>query len=341
LGKLGIKKLAMKIKINKEDAGKRLDVFLTKTKPAFSRSGWQKKIKEGGILVDGQKTEVHYWLKEGEVVEMANGKWQMANGKFGGGEGGEKLEMRNKKLRKDKNNEGRGDGGVIIIKETEDYLVINKPAGMVVHPVKKLGEGTLADWLIKKYPTIKKVGENKLRPGIVHRLDKEVSGVMVVAKTQKMFDLLKKQFQERKTEKEYQALVYGKMRQSEGEINMPITRDKREGKFKTRSDEEREGREAKTNYEVLKRLINYTLIKVKILTGRTHQIRVHLASIGHAIVGDDLYMTKNIRKKSKRVELERLWLYAVKLGFYDLAGKWQEFEVGAPEELEEFFKGAK
>ncbi|OGG87033.1 hypothetical protein A3F58_00270 [Candidatus Roizmanbacteria bacterium RIFCSPHIGHO2_12_FULL_37_9b] len=229
-----------------------------------------------------------------------------------------------------------------IIKETDNYLVINKPAGMKVHADNlSRGNDTLVDWLLGKYKEIKDIRDiqdikgSEIRPGIVHRLDKDVSGVMVIPRTQEMYEHLKKQFQERKIKKEYLALVHKKMRQDEGEVKIPIGRSK-SGKLVAQSEKINEGRSAMTKYEVIKKYINYTLLKVEILTGRTHQIRVHLSSIGHPIAGDKLYETHDIRVKKKGIDLGRLWLYSAKLGFKDLNGEWVEYQVAMPEELKIF-----
>lgn len=216
-----------------------------------------------------------------------------------------------------------------IIKETDEYIVINKPAGMVVEPNSVYQKDTLVDWLQDKYQ------DDLERSGLVHRLDKDVSGVMVIARTQEMYEHLKKQFQERKIKKEYLALVHKQMKQDEGEVKIPIGRSKL-GKLVARSDVASAGRSAMTKYEVIKKYINYTLLRVEILTGRTHQIRVHLSSIGHPITGDKLYETHDIRVKKKGVDLGRLWLYSAKLGFKDLNGEWLEYQVAMPEELKIF-----
>ena len=231
---------------------------------------------------------------------------------------------------------------VEIIKETDEYIVVNKPAGMKVHADNLNRENnTLIDWLLKGYKDIKDIKDirdikgSEIRPGIVHRLDKDVSGVMVIARTQEMYDYLKKQFQEREVKKEYLALVHKQMKQDEGEVKTPIGRSQ-SGKLVAQSEKINEGRSAMTKYEVLKKYINYTLLQVEILTGRTHQIRVHLSSIGHPIVGDKLYETHDIRVKKKGVDLGRLWLYSAKLGFKDLHGEWVEYQVSMPEELKIF-----
>ena len=179
-----------------------------------------------------------------------------------------------------------------------------------------------------------------MRPGIVHRLDKDVSGLMVIALNNPSFDHLKKQFQERTIKKEYLALVHGAMRESEGEINAPIERDRDTGLMKVQRVL-KAGKTAITTYKIEKKFINYTLIKVQIKTGRTHQIRAHLYSIGHSIVGDTLYRTKNIRKKKKIVDDLRIFLHAHYLAFKDQENNLQTFKSDPPKSLQEFLNTIK
>jgi 23S rRNA pseudouridine1911/1915/1917 synthase len=220
-----------------------------------------------------------------------------------------------------------------VIYENNDFLVIDKPSGLEVAAEIKKDEPTLVDWLVEKYPTVAKVGGDPVRPGIIHRLDKSASGLLAVAKTQAVFDNLIKQFEERKIKKEYTVLVHGQVSKDEGTIDFPIARAK-SGRFAALPLGSEKGRVAITEYEVIKRFRNFTLLKVKIRTGRTHQIRVHLRAIDHSVVGDKLYK----QKKIKKIILERLFLHASKLGFYNLAGEWKEFEIGLPVELKEFLK---
>jgi 23S rRNA pseudouridine1911/1915/1917 synthase len=307
------------------DEGKRLDLFLSEKFLEFNRSQWQKKIKEGIVLVNEKLRMAHYFLRAGDVIKIKN---QI---------GGSEIE---------KSNIRREEGLKIlkkikILAETSDYVVINKPAGVVVHPGNKYQGVTLVDWLKKQYPAIKDIGEAKERPGIVHRLDKNVSGLMVVALTEETFKCLKGQFKERNIVKEYVALAHERVDQDEGEIQSFLKRSKNKFFFisNIKKTDERE-KEAITKYEVIKEFCHYTLIRVKILTGRTHQIRVHLRSIGHSLVGDELYATRNIKKK-KQLEIGRIWLYAAKLGFKNLAGEWQKFECSMPEELKKFLEKIK
>ncbi len=236
--------------------------------------------------------------------------------------------------------------------ENKNYLVINKPSGLLVHGAPHIKEPTLVDQLLKKYPDLARVGEDPDRPGIVHRLDKEVSGLMVIPKTQDAFDNLKKQFQARTVNKKYTALVYGKIEKDEDEINFPITRSSKGFKmaakpFTAKGEVSKDGKQAITEFEVKKRFINYTLLKIKIKTGRTHQIRVHLLAYAHPIVGDNLYSTKKTREKNtclrrqEKINLGRIFLVADELSFVDMKGEKQEFKVGLPEELKSFLKQIK
>ncbi len=240
-----------------------------------------------------------------------------------------------------------------IIAETPDYLVINKPAGLAVHAGGNLKEPTLADWLLANYKKIKDVGDDPIRPGLVHRLDKEVNGLMVIAKTQKSFDSLKDQFKERTVIKEYTALVHGKVSKDWGEINFPIARSQEGYKMAAlptgseelltrRHPKDRDhgnidswmkSRVALTEYEVIKRFVNQTLLKVKIKTGRTHQIRVHFFALGHPLVGDNLYTNRKTTEKNKKMGMTRVFLVADHLNFQDLKKETQDFNLELPAEL--------
>ncbi|MEK7167232.1 MAG: RluA family pseudouridine synthase [Patescibacteria group bacterium] len=227
-----------------------------------------------------------------------------------------------------------------IIYENKDFLIINKPSGLIVHPTTFKEENTLVHFLIKYCPQIKNVGDDtNMRPGIVHRLDKDVSGLMVIAKTQEAFDFLKKQFQERKVKKEYYALVYGEVKEKKGIIDLALGFSKRKSKIKMTVFSQNKSKSAITEYEVLKKISNFTLLKVKIKTGRTHQIRAHLNFIGHPILGDKIYRNKGLeRKTKKKIKLDRIFLHCFKLGFFDLENKWMEFEKEMPEELNKIIK---
>jgi 23S rRNA pseudouridine1911/1915/1917 synthase len=226
------------------------------------------------------------------------------------------------------------------IYEDDDILVINKPAGILVHGSEHIKEKTLADFLLEEYPLLAKVGEDPSRPGIMHRLDRLASGLLVIAKNQTSFENLKSQFQKRKIKKYYTALVHGKIIKDEDEINFPIQRSTKGFKMAAipatiHGEQNLHGRQANTAFEITKRFINYTLLKVRIKTGRTHQIRVHLAAYGHAIVGDDIYGTKRNKEKNKKLGLDRIFLVAQELEFKDLSGEKKNFKIELPEELQQ------
>lgn len=241
---------------------------------------------------------------------------------------------------------------IAILYEDDDMLAVNKPAGLVVHADGRTHEPTLVDWLLKKYPDIKGVGEHGEveRSGIVHRLDRETSGVMVVAKNKKAFAFLKEQFRSRQTEKIYHAFVYGKVKQDEGVIDRPIARSKRAGALwsATRGKKGKE-REAVTEYKVLKRLSpegegseGYSLVELRPLTGRTHQLRVHLKAINYPVVCDKLY-TPN---RGCALGFNRLALHARSLslalpllhqGYEGQAEKKIKIEAPYPEDFEHAF----
>jgi 23S rRNA pseudouridine1911/1915/1917 synthase len=217
-----------------------------------------------------------------------------------------------------------------IIFKSQDFLIINKPANLLVHKTEKSFEPTLVDFLLKSYPEIKDVGENPLRAGIVHRLDKEVSGLMIIPLNQNAFNHFKNEFKNRKVEKEYLALVHGQVKK-EGIITLPLVKDK--GKILlAKSIDLEKIKESWTEYKVVKIFKDFTLLKIKTKTGRTHQIRIHLKSIGHPIVGDKKYKIK----RQKIIDLGRIFLHAYKLGFYDLNNHWQEFQIDLPKELKDF-----
>ncbi len=243
-----------------------------------------------------------------------------------------------------------------IVFENENCLVINKPAGLAVHEGGNIKEKTLSDWIMEKYPNIKDVGDDPIRPGIVHRLDMDVSGLMVIAKNQKSFENIKNQFKERKVKKEYTALVHGSLSKDFDTIDFPIkrskdgykmaaipkntedllTRKQPKSRDKGNIDAYFKAKDAITEFEVIKKFVNFTLLKVKIKTGRTHQIRVHMFSYGHPLVGDTLYFTKKTKIKNEKLKLNRIFLYSDKLSFKDLDQKELSFELKMPEELKVF-----
>jgi len=233
-----------------------------------------------------------------------------------------------------------------IVQVEKDYIVVEKPAGVLVHPTQAGEKDTLIDFVLKKYKEIKKVGDSAERPGIVHRLDKEASGLLVIARTQEMFEYLKKQFQDRTVEKEYCVLVYGPMSLEHGVIDFDIDRGK-EGRMVSRpktnafsvasAPNVQPGKEAITEYFLEKIIGRFSLLRIKIYTGRTHQIRAHMFAFNHPVVGDKLYCNKKLIKKNEP-KLDRLFLHSAKLCFSDLAGEKKCFESQMPEELIGYLK---
>lgn len=216
-----------------------------------------------------------------------------------------------------------------IVFENNDILVVDKPAGLLVHPVNPEQKDTLVDKLVSRYPEIKKVGDDPQRPGIVHRLDKDTSGLMVIAKNEATFNYLKKQFQDRKVIKKYLALVHGQVKDEKGTITKAINFSKKDYRKRSALLDDK-AKPAWTEYNVLKRFADYTLLEVQIKTGRTHQIRVHLSSIGHPVAGDKQYKFK---RQPQIPGLKRQFLHAFYLKFKLADGKLKAFRSDLPKEL--------
>ena len=228
-----------------------------------------------------------------------------------------------------------------IIYKDKDFLIIEKPSGLIVHPHRFQKNNTLTDWILKKYPEIKKVGESS-RPGLVHRLDKDVSGLMVIARNNATYQYLVEQFKNRKVKKEYLALVYKTISPAKGIINFSIARNKK-GKLITIGSQNtsiitkaKNIKSAITEYKIIKKFRDFTLLRLKLLTGRTHQIRLHLKAMGCPIVGDERYAKIKNQKSKIKNRLTRIFLHACCLGFYNQQGKWLEFKSNLPKELKEF-----
>lgn len=319
--------------INPNQAGQRLDVFLSSNLPDSTRSGIAKQLKAGAGLVNGKKASVHQFLKAGDKVE-----YQKPDPKA--------PSTLNKALR----NAAQGEVDVrpsqrtfdlreLIVKETPDWIVVNKPPGLLVHPDSQNKDGTLIDLLIAHFPPLAKVGEDPERPGIVHRLDKDVSGLMIVAKTQDAFDDLKSQFAHHQTKKLYLALVQGAPPDEEGEIRFRIARSGTHARMAARPVIENKGKAAWSHYRVLKKIKNFTLLEVEIMSGRTHQIRAHLFALGCPVVGDELYTNRKSKKTKDTHSTNRIMLQSFKLSFTDpKSGEPRSFELQPDPSFNEFVK---
>lgn len=247
--------------IKSEQEGERIDKVIASQYPDLSRSIIQKMIENESIKLNKSKVKMSYKVKLNDIINMQI-------------EEPAELEVKAQNIPLD------------VLYEDEDIIVINKQKGMVVHPGNGNPDGTLVNAVLARCKgSLSGIG-GKIRPGIVHRLDKDTSGVIIVAKNDKSHIELSKQIQNRAVKKTYYALVRGNIVENEATINMPIGRSSKDRKKMAVS---KEGKEAITHFQVLKRWGEFTLLKVNIETGRTHQIRVHLAQIGHPVVGDEVY----------------------------------------------------
>ena len=298
-----------KIKINPSQSNQRIDRFLASFYKEKSRASWQKKIKNKEILVNNKEVKPDYVLKEGdevEILEIPAAYDEIPPAPF-----------------------LKGGVNIEIIYEDDDVIVINKPAGVLSQNAESSKSPSVSDFLVKHYPKIKKVGEDEQRYGTVHRLDKDTSGVMIVAKNNQTFEFLKDQFKNRKTQKVYLALVYGKVNPPEGVIDLKIGRSKTNPNMQTVIDTKKKenikSREARTVYKTIKNFKDYSLLEVSPKTGRMHQIRVHLKAIGYPVVGDKKYFFK--KYKNENLELNRQFLHASELRIKLLDGKDKIFKA--------------
>ena len=222
-----------------------------------------------------------------------------------------------------------------VLYEDKDILAIDKPSGIAVHADGKAKEKTITDWVLKNYPKMKNVGEPMgeiARPGIVHRLDKETSGVLLLAKNQKAHEFLKKQFQDRSIKKTYIAIVSGSVKDERGFVKKPIGRSPRDfRRYSAGRGARGEMREAETFYRVLKRFGNFTALEVRPKTGRTHQIRVHMKYLNHPVACDSLYNPGHPCPEG----ISRLALHAHKIEFQNLKGETVKVESPLPKEFKD------
>ncbi len=232
---------------------------------------------------------------------------------------------------------------ITILYEDKNVVVINKPARLVVHPDGKNKVKTLVDWILKKYPRIKNVGEpiilddgtKILRPGIVHRIDRDTTGALIIAKNKESFEFLKEQFQNRKVHKVYHAFIYGDLKEERGMIDRPIGRSVNDfRKWTAQRGVRGEMREAVTYFKVLNKKDDITFIEAMPKTGRTHQIRVHFRAINHPLVQDRLYATDFYLNKRQQLGFKRMALHARELEITLPGGKLLNITAPYPEDFE-------
>ena len=296
--------------IGAEQAGERLDRYLAGAVPGLSRSQAQRLIDDGHVQVAGRQAKANLALKDGDQVSVELPAPVPTSAQ-------------------------PEDIPVPVLYEDADLVVVNKPAGMVVHPAAGHNSGTLVNALLHHVDDLSGIG-GELRPGIVHRLDKGTSGVMVVAKHDAAHEALARQFADREVDKEYVALVWGVV-QAGRRIDLPIGRDPNDRqKMSARS---RRARSAVTRITRAQHLKGVTLCQVAIATGRTHQIRVHLNAIGHPIVGDATYggVRQRVPQDLRPVlRLERPFLHAARLAFtHPTDGREMSFEAPLPDDLQQ------
>ncbi len=277
----------------------------------LSRGALSRHIRAGEVTLNGALVSPDHCVKLHDAIEMSEAILSISAPRL----------------------ESRRNIQIPVLYEDNFLLVLNKPAGVQMHPAGNRERDTVAHFIATTYPALAGIGDDPLRPGIVHRLDRETSGVLVVAKTQAAFDGLKKLFQDRSMEKTYIALVYGNMPALDGSINKPLMQ--RSGELKRFVVETRDvpeaAREALTLYQVIARYHDFDALSVKPKTGRTHQIRAHLASLGNPVVGDKLYAWKPMRQ-GKLFFSERQMLHAFRLKF-ELFSKKYLFEAPLPDDF--------
>lgn len=302
----------LEITINEEMSGTRLDLVLSACLEEFSRSFIQKLFENGRITVDGEVCkEKKTKAASGSVIVIDVPE-------------PEKLEVEAE------------DIPLNIVYEDSDVLVVYKPAGMVVHPAPGNYNGTLVNALMHHCGDELSSINGVIRPGIVHRIDKDTSGLLMVAKNDKAHNSLSQQLSEHSITRKYRAIVYSNIKEDEGTVDKPIGRDP--SNRLRNAVTESNSRHAVTHYRVLERFGNFTLIEAQLETGRTHQIRVHMAYLKHPLLGDELYgPVKN--KNAAKLGAKRQMLHAGVLGFvHPSTGEYMEFESPLPEDFEKILE---
>ncbi len=303
------------IRISPDQAGVRLDAYLASHIEGWSRARLQRLIENEDVLVNGKAAKPSYKLRAQDEIEV-------------------------ELIAPDTDTFSPENIPLDIVYEDETLVVVNKPAGLVVHPAAGTPSGTLANALAYHFQSLPDRG---VRPGIVHRLDRDTSGLLVVAKTDAALENLSDQFRDRTVFKSYVALVHGRVASASGRIDQPLARDPSN---RTRMAVVRGGRQSLTLYRVRRSFERFTLLDVELKTGRTHQIRVHLAWIKHPVVADETYgggrdnTIQDPRLRARVRNLGRHFLHAEKLGFkHPATGEFMKFESALPAPLEELLTG--
>ena len=298
--------------VSEEQAGQRLDHFLVAALDGISRTAVQRMISAGQALVDGRASKAGYLLRSGDTVAISALQSERH---------APEIQPQPTPL--------------AIVYEDQDLLVVNKPAGMVVHPARGHFGDTLLDMLLARYPEMGQFGDSE-HPGIVHRLDKDTSGLLIVAKNMRAQAALVEQMKQHAIIKRYLALVEGVVALDAGSIDAPIGRDPRyrqQMAITTASS-----REARTHFRIVQRFSRHTLLLLQLETGRTHQIRVHLQAIGYPVVGDPVYGPTG---KHDTLPLSRQFLHAYQLAFnHPITGQRIELEAPLPKDLEQILQNS-
>ena len=292
----------MKLKVEKQYEGIRLDKVIAELLPNKTRNNILKLIEDGFILVNGKSFKPSQKAQENDEIDINEPEPK-------------KLELEAEDLKLD------------IVYEDSDVAVINKPKGMVVHPGAGVDSGTLVNGLLYEMDDLSDIN-GVIRPGIVHRIDKDTTGLIMVAKNDAASLALTEQLKKHECNRVYHALVYGEIKEDKGRINIPIARSKEDRK---KMAVDKDGKEAITNFKVLQRFKGFTYIECKLETGRTHQIRVHLSYIDHPLVGDKVYGRRKV------IGDQGQFLHAKKIGFiHPRTKEWMEFDSELPTYFKEF-----
>ncbi|HCJ52903.1 MAG TPA: hypothetical protein DHV25_04265 [Candidatus Kerfeldbacteria bacterium] len=293
------------IQVTVDQGKKRLDVFLSEYFADRSRASIQKDIKNGLIILNNRPAIAHQPVRAGDTISF--------------------IAKKPPAKKRQQNTVPQAS----IISEERDLVVVNKPAGLLVHPTETSEEETLVDQLIVKYSELASLGEDPARPAIVHRLDRDVGGIILVPRTWEMYEHLKDLFKTRNIEKKYTALVHGHPNSEEGDITFSISRSKRRPR-RMAALPDATGKAAVTSYEVIETFPQNTLLLIKPKTGRMHQIRVHLHAFGLPIVGDPLY---HARKRRNELGAAHPLLTATSISFQDITGKLRSYSAPLPDEF--------